>query len=158
MATHPQPQSALLALPREVRDLVYLELWRSCGLRQHILWHFDESSPHFCRWPCRTEFRVDDPVQAEVEGLREELGFAPGRSLDIDTYARRLRSPWLNHVLCGEHAEHVHGLEAGVGRSTGLQSCWKPGRGEEYTPPPRSPYIPMLLSCKALWVARGYSK
>lgn len=150
MTTRPQPQFPFLALPREIRDLVYLELWRACGLRQHILWHHDEPNPHLCRWPCRTEFRVDDPVQAEIDVIREQLGFVPGRSLDLDLYARRLRSPWLNHVLCGEDAEGVHGLEAGVGRSTGLQSCWKRGRGEEYAPAPRSPYIPMLLSCKTM--------
>ena len=164
MATNPQPQSPLLALPREIRNLIYLELWRSAGLRQHILWHhgerhYDEPDydepPHFCRWPCRTEFQVDDPVQADIQEKWEQMIRQHGLSRVRQEHwrlARRLRSPWLNHVNCGEDAEEAHGMEVDVGWSTGLQSCWKVGCEEDDAAPPRSPYLPMLLSCRTMWV------
>ncbi|KAH8890541.1 hypothetical protein GQ53DRAFT_782549 [Thozetella sp. PMI_491] len=103
-------------LPREIREVIYLEIWRSCGIRQHIQWHgktLDEK--HICRWPCSTEFSVHDQLQQDVEELRKELKVPLGNDIcdpshpNTTLYCRRLQSPWMNHWLCGEHAERDHG-------------------------------------------------
>jgi hypothetical protein len=112
--THPQHQSSLLTrLPREILDKIYLELWRTCGLHQHILFHHTDHSDkdrHFCRWVCCTEYQVDDPLQADIEKLRARLNVPLGTDIqeaqppEIRTYCRKLMSPWMNHWACGERA------------------------------------------------------
>lgn len=75
MSTNPQTESAFIMwLPPEVRDAVYLELWRSCGLRQHIVWHGEGADRHICRWSCTTKYKVHDELQRQIEGLRCRLG------------------------------------------------------------------------------------
>ncbi|EWZ81170.1 hypothetical protein FOWG_14743 [Fusarium oxysporum f. sp. lycopersici MN25] len=102
---HPQHQSAFVTfLPREIRDRVYLELWRSCGLRQHIVWHRDKddkAKSHFCRWRCITPFSVHDELQETIDATRLQLGFPLGDSFSNKVYALQLFSAWKNHFACG---------------------------------------------------------
>ncbi|EGY22673.1 uncharacterized protein VDAG_04111 [Verticillium dahliae VdLs.17] len=119
MDANPQTQSAFITtLPREVRDAIYLELWRSSGLRQHILFHSYESdcnARHFCRWACTTDFCVESPLQQDIEQLRRDLDVPLGEDIEKNRdprstlYGRRMQSPWLNHWACGERAEKAHG-------------------------------------------------
>ncbi|KAK2043255.1 hypothetical protein LZ31DRAFT_595780 [Colletotrichum somersetense] len=115
MPSDPQTQSnSISRLPREVRDTVYLQLWRSCGLRQHILWHGAATDQHFCHWSCNTEYRVEDELQRGVEKMRAELGVPLGQEIMRDRhnnaplYYRRLQSPWINHWICGERSFEEH--------------------------------------------------
>ncbi|KAK3315945.1 hypothetical protein B0H66DRAFT_560019 [Apodospora peruviana] len=153
MAADLQPQSPFIArLPREVRDLVYLELWRSSGLRQHIMWHqerrSDVNEAHFCRWTCTTEYDVRDKLQADIEALRVKQGVQlGGKTIHSITHGRRLQSPWMNHWACGERAENTCGKEAVNGITTSaVFTCWKKG----YDSSNKSTYLPMMLSCKAI--------
>ncbi|OBT80394.1 hypothetical protein VF21_00891 [Pseudogymnoascus sp. 05NY08] len=171
MSTNPQTQSAFLTLlPPEIRDAIYLSLWRSHGLRQHIIWHGnDEDGRHFCHWPCTTDFSVDDSLQRDIEELRIRLGvylghnmggFASRRDPEVSVLTRRLQSPWINHWACGERAAEVYGIDANWGFKTAGMDCWKThtwrnhswDRYKEHVPS-WSPYLPMLLSCKLLYVS-----
>lgn len=166
MSINPQPQSAFLTLlPPEIRDAIYLSLWRSHGLRQHIIWHGDnESGRHFCSWPCTTDFSVDDSLQRDVEELRIRQGvrlghsmggFASRRDPEVSVLTRHLQSPWMNHWACGERAAEVHGSDANWGFKTAGMDCWKThsSYGFKEPVPSWSPYLPMLLSCKLLYVS-----
>lgn len=181
MSTNSQSKSAFVTrLPREVRDAIYLELWRFIGLRQHVVSHrnhenTDPEHPgwHFCRYRCVTDFEVEDRLQQEVELLRIEQNTEPMSLIHNIPYQKRLASPWHNHWACGEEIEKIHGEEVVMTRSTSGFGCWKPPVPR---PKPRgklrrllgkfnhrrsqsrthgldlSPYIPMLLSCKLLYV------
>ncbi|RSL54107.1 hypothetical protein CEP54_010055 [Fusarium duplospermum] len=100
---NPQSNSPLVKLPREVRDAIYLEVWRLTGLRQHIVAHWGpppkkpkpvdstviipdtgeppepiDAKPHYCRWKCCTDFEVEDGLQEEVDQLRIKEGLEFG--------------------------------------------------------------------------------
>ncbi|KAF4938575.1 hypothetical protein CGCF245_v004408 [Colletotrichum fructicola] len=152
-----QTQSAFVScLPREVRDAVYFQLWRSCGLRQHILWHGAAEEKHFCRWSCTTEYQVEDELQRDIETMRDQLGVSLDQEIVRDRhdnaprYCRRLQSPWMNHWLCGERAFEKHGISAIRGSSTTTLVCWKTERKTTPHRPWETAYIPMLLSCKVI--------
>lgn len=151
MSINPQSQSAFITrLPPEIRDAIYLELWRSCGLRQHIVWHGEGGDRHFCRWPCTTRYDVDDELQRGSEGLRRRLGVPLGQDIRAAACSRRLQSPWMNHWACGERAEQEHGLEAIRGFTTSEIDCWKKDPVDKQHVPSRSPYLPLLLSCRLM--------
>ncbi|KAI6754787.1 hypothetical protein HG530_012539 [Fusarium avenaceum] len=120
----PQSKSRFICrLPREVRDAVYLELWRSCGLRQHIIWHedkHDRSRGHFCRWECTTLFTVEDNLQDDIELMRVRLGTPEGRCFADESHALRLFSAWKNHWACGQRIGEVYGddMDPGVSQSS----------------------------------------
>ncbi|KAF5676107.1 hypothetical protein FHETE_2234 [Fusarium heterosporum] len=122
----PQLQSTFIAhLPREVRDKIYFELWNSCGLRQHIIWHRDKDNitkSHFCRWRCTTPFEVEDGLQEAIDAKRIERGVSLGESFSDRTTALQLFSAWKNHFACGERIAEVHGENASPGVSM-LLSC-----------------------------------
>ena len=169
MSRHPQTQSAfvtrLVALPPETRDAIYLEMWRSCGFSQHIIWHGQGADMHFCSWPCTTEYEVDDGLQREAEEVRRRLGISLGedmgsygiaRDYEVTALNRRLQSPWMNHWACGERAWQEHGLKAVWGFSTSEVVCWRKNQADKKKEhvPSWSPYLPMLLSCKLLYVSK----
>ncbi|KAF5522649.1 hypothetical protein CGCA056_v006333 [Colletotrichum aenigma] len=88
-----QTQSAFISrLPREVRDAIYFQLWRSCGLRQHILWHGTAEDKHFCRWSCTAEYQVEDELQRDIEKMREQLGVSLGQKIVRDRHDNAPRS------------------------------------------------------------------
>ena len=151
-----QSQSTFITrLPPEIREAIYLELWRTSGLRQHIVWHGEGTDRHFCRWPCTTRYEVDDRVQLWCEDLRRWLGVPLGEDIskvpdeEVESVSRRLQSPWMNHWACGERAEGEYGLEATGGFTTSEIRCWKEDRVDGRMPS-RSPYLPMLLSCRLM--------
>ncbi|XEV04813.1 hypothetical protein FSHL1_010100 [Fusarium sambucinum] len=152
----PQLQSAFITrLPREVRDKTYLEIWRSCGLRQHIIWHHDKddiTKSHFCRWRCTTPFEVQDRLQASLDAKRQEHGIASNVSFNDKTSALQLYSAWKNHFACGERIAEVHGEKAGpgVGTCSSRGSCWMKNKPNTESSSVWSPYLGMLLSCKAI--------
>ncbi|KAF2220090.1 hypothetical protein BDZ85DRAFT_267172 [Elsinoe ampelina] len=142
-------------LPPEIRHMIYLELWRMTGLRQHIIWHGPEDSAHFCRWPCSTQYQRNDPVQEELEQIRQELGIPLGERIFGDKHprltplCRRMQSPWLNHGNCGEDVFTKYGEKAIVGM-TSFTSCWKPDQPAHLRELVTAAYMPMLLCCKLM--------
>ncbi|KAI8295016.1 hypothetical protein K4K59_004837 [Colletotrichum sp. SAR11_240] len=87
MTHDPQTQSAFVSrLPREARDAIYFQLWRVCGLRQHILWHGAAEDKHFCRWSCTTDHQVEDELQRDIEKMREQLGVSLGQEIVRDRH------------------------------------------------------------------------
>lgn len=158
MPVNPQIKSAFInVLPREVRDSIYFELWRSCGLRQHILYHGEPEYHHFCHWPCSIEFDVQDPLQKELEEVRVRLGVPLGEDISGHScpgigrpYARYLQSPWMNHWPCGEVAYQKHGKGALPGFGTSGFTCWKKGCSGYVNSAWSNPYLSMLLLCKTV--------
>ncbi|RYP27146.1 hypothetical protein DL768_011298 [Monosporascus sp. mg162] len=109
MSANPQTQSGFVnRLPREIRNAIYLGLWRSCGLRQHIcgtaMWRIDTSSPWMNHWPCGE--------QAEKE---HGLGAIRGATTSVDVCWKRDREseqdrPWSSAYIpmllsCGLYIE-----------------------------------------------------
>ncbi|KAF5604269.1 uncharacterized protein FSUBG_6887 [Fusarium subglutinans] len=152
----PQLQSSFITrIPREVRDKVYLELWRSCGLRQHIIWHKDTqdvTKSHFCRWRCTTPFEVEDGLQEAINTTRIELGVALGDSFSNKGYALQLYSAWKNHFTCGERIAQVHGSDAspGISMCSSRGPCWSSPQSNPENPATWSPYLGTLLSCRLM--------
>ncbi|KAF5664686.1 hypothetical protein FHETE_6957 [Fusarium heterosporum] len=126
----PQLQSSLfLRLPREVRDAIYLEIWRSCGLRQHIIWHKDQdgdTQSHFCRWRCTTPFTVEDELQDRFHAARVYLEPTGETSFTDRPSALKLYSAWKNHWACGQRIGEVYGddMDPGISVSSSLGPCW----------------------------------
>ncbi|KAM5513401.1 hypothetical protein FOXYSP1_08201 [Fusarium oxysporum f. sp. phaseoli] len=153
---YPQHQPAFIThLPREVRDRIYLELWRSCGLRQHIVWHRDKedkAKSHFCRWRCTTRFSLEDEVQELIDATRIQLGIPLGDSFSNKPYALQLSSAWKNHFACGQRIARVYGEDADPGIRTcySLGPCWSSHELSSEKLSTCSPYLSMLLSCKVL--------
>ncbi|KAK4159839.1 hypothetical protein QBC43DRAFT_221082 [Cladorrhinum sp. PSN259] len=78
-------------LPREIRDLIYLELWNSSSRRQHITtqkitWH---------HVPCRTDPAAED---VRFDSFRQSRS----GSLEEAVWLIRLRSEWCLHWACEE--------------------------------------------------------
>lgn len=142
---NPQSNSPLLKLPREVRDAIYLEVWRSNGLRQHIVAHWgasdsQDSKPHYCRWKCCTEFEVQDRLQEMIENVRIQQGRPLGVEIGCSPVSVRhdyqglLSSPWDNHWKCWIEIVEGYGREynpaslgpdKGHSVSTSGCRCWK---------------------------------
>jgi hypothetical protein len=152
----PQNQSSFITcLPFEVRERIYLELWRSCGLRQHIIWHRnkdDKTKSHFCRWRCTTPFSVEDKLQGTIEVTRIEVGASLGDSLCSKTYALQLFSAWKNHFACGQRIVKVYGRDAdpGIRTCSSQGPCWSSHKSSSENLSTCSPYFSMLLSCKIM--------
>lgn len=157
MPFDPQPQCLWITrLPRELRDAIYLEIWRPYGLRQHIFWHGHPADPanwHYCRWQCTTDFDVTDRLQEDLELLRIQESIPFGEPICCKHYEMRLNSPWLNHWACGEICERVYGQNVIQGASTGRYHCWRVTQRPLVNKTAKSPYIPMLLSCKLMCVS-----
>jgi hypothetical protein len=126
------------------------------------------------------DFEVEDRLQQEIELLRIEQDTGPMGMIYSIHYQKRLASPWHNHWECGEEIEKIHGENFVITPSTSGFGCWKPpvpqmkpqgklkrflGKfkhkisqyrtaGDRSTPDgdDLSPYIPMLLSCKLLYM------
>ena len=152
MGTHLQNQSPLVSkLPRDIRALIYHELWRSYGLRQHIQEHWISrdaaSGSHLCHWPCTTPFTVRDPVQDDLEAKARDTNLTLGQGFKDRPSCRAMQSPWLNHWPCGERAMDRYGARPLRCITTAATVCWKDGTSAGVG---RAPYLPMLLSCKIM--------
>jgi hypothetical protein len=154
---HEQRQSPFFdRFPREIRDAIYLELWRTAGLSQHVFWHEDQRNPEkskYCLWPCTAEFQVEDECEGELQRQLEvwPQGDRP-QFMHSLLWHSRLHSHWFNHWRCEEDllgAYENAGL--GVDRYEGPSTKFNcPCRLNDTLP--RKPYLPMLLSCKKMQV------
>ncbi|EEQ89713.2 uncharacterized protein BDCG_04833 [Blastomyces dermatitidis ER-3] len=137
MAMNPQVQFGFISvLPREIRDSIYLELWHSCGLPPHILWHSnftDANNSHLCRWQCTTEYQVEDQLQQDIEALRNQLGVPLDHHKINVEYSRRLKSPYLNPSACGEIAAELHGDQAMLQNYVCIRESMTPSSSEVFS-------------------------
>ena len=121
-----QLQSRLFSLPLEIRQLIYLELWREAGLGQHIFIH----RGGYTHAPCiLSDQNAPDQRQVEVDRLWGDWESPMGTCVENHLWARRLSSAWCNHWRCEERA---------AARSAKA--------------PDRSPFLPMLVACKRMYV------
>jgi hypothetical protein len=117
-----QTMSPLFRLPAEIREAIYLALWRSAGLSQHILVHHGG----YTHAQCVTDHEAPDERQEELQRLwgAELESWTTVRS---ELWVRRLDSQWCNHWKCEEKA-------ASRKIST------------------RDPFLTMLLVCKRMYL------
>jgi hypothetical protein len=94
-----QARSPFFRLPLEIREHIYLILWRDTGLVQHI--YVARSGYTHAR--CTTEHNAPDDRQTEIERL---YGAEIERYGDYDSelWNRRLTSGWGIHWRCEERA------------------------------------------------------
>lgn len=149
----PQSSALLFSLPREIRDTIYLELWKSVGLKQHIFYHVDENEPtksRYCLWPCNTTFEVEDSLQTRLEQVWEAHERPQNNMVCDELWWMRLQSHWYNHWQCEDHffdtcAENSLELE----RLENYRVCFRcpclfQSRRQRY------PYLSMLQSCQRM--------
>lgn len=103
----PQLTSPLFSLlPREIRDLIYLELWKTSSLRQHITaervhistYPAPPAQAKEISWhhvPCRTDPTADD---VRFDSFRRSRNGSPEEAV----WLVRLRSEWCLHWVCEE--------------------------------------------------------
>lgn len=145
-------------------DPVSRQVWRSYGLRQHIFCHadprgtdargYESGEMHYCHMPCMTDWHVEDDLQEQAEELREAQGLLLGSDMHDRTLAGRLESIWYNHWRCEEemqkmHPSYKHDRPNIMMSSGGI--CWSNIRFAGGVSP-KSPYMPMLTCCKAMYV------
>lgn len=120
-----QAKCLFFRLPVEIRELIYNEIWRTAGLRQHILIR----NGYYTHIRCITDHNAPDERQVEVGRLwgTEIRPFTQGLPSN-GLWNRRLNSGWSNHWKCEERA-------ASRSSSTVLDPA---------------PFLPMLLVCKQM--------
>ena len=103
----PQLTSPFFAfLPREIRDLIYIELWKTSSLRRHITaekvaittYPAPPEQVNQISWhhvPCRTDPTAED---VRFESFRRSRGGSPEEAV----WLVRLRSEWCLHWACEE--------------------------------------------------------
>ncbi|KAH8681909.1 hypothetical protein BX600DRAFT_447481 [Xylariales sp. PMI_506] len=128
---HRQPQSWLLErLPLELREQIYMDIWRDAGLTQHIFIHPKGGYTHST---CVTDHHAPDSRQVEIDRFWSSRAPSGGFLKDA-LWNRRLGSTWCNHWSCEELAvSHIT------------------------NPKPTSPFLPMLLSCSMMYIECRYS-
>lgn len=122
-AAHPQHLSPLFgSLPAELRQLIYVELWRTGGLKQHVIAH----AAGYTYGGCISNQDGEDQRQVELLDLERHLAKTPSGDFHSPLWARRLASSWGVHWQCEELSNYM------------LQ------RAE------MGPFLPILLACKRL--------
>lgn len=139
-----QTQASFLMLPREVREAIYVAIWRYSGLAQHV-WSFDyrpthHGSPRSCfgHCPCVTKFNLHDRRQTEVSLLKSQIAvpLGPHHLFPCAIWSDRLKSRWYDHWPCAEEYESA-AFKAGTSH-----------RNKDYKPV--SPFIPLLTTCRRM--------
>ncbi|KAK7953481.1 hypothetical protein PG996_014374 [Apiospora saccharicola] len=153
MASEADEQSTspfLSKLPIELRNEIYMLLWRDAGLKQHILVDKDhgpkpamyaymnimphkpgETTPEkpitrFSHAACVADHTALDERQEQIAKLTLD------EFEDDEVWCERLASPWVNHWRCEE--AHQAALN-------------DPSR-----PSQRSPFLPMMLVCRKMYL------
>ncbi len=134
-------QSKFFQLPPEVRQTIYLELWRSAGLAQHIFLQDGQ----YAHAPCITKHDVE-----ETQNYFECLGIQKSWDVEVEDglNKRRLQSPWCNHWKCEEailRAQKAEGFGL-LGMSENNATSARP------SPLVLSPFLAALLTCKQMYV------
>jgi len=116
----PQTQSLFFSrLPGEIRQMIYVEMWRTAGsLGQHII-----ARPEDRRF--RHAVCITDPRRYDIRPVRFQAAVA---GADKDTWERRCKSDWSLHWACEE--------------------AYEAGTKTEAVTAVVSPFLPVLLTSK----------
>lgn len=123
-------------LPKEIREIIYRERWRTTGLGQHIVW----TEAGFGHSRCLLE----TPESTIVEGYDawefKWMGSDSGARGSVSLWYKREMSTWCDHWKCDEARDEreiwldISRRRTGYGVSVDISS----------------PYLPMMLTCKML--------
>ena len=120
-----QPVSRLFSnIPAEIREMIYVELWRSAGLSQHIIYR--RTLRDMTHTPCL----VDQVRDQDVRYARLMSSAGPSKQ----PWEARLQSEWCLHWQCQENSDAA---KRAAGRD-GTQLAWK------------TPFLAALLTCKRM--------
>ncbi|KAK4144595.1 uncharacterized protein C8A04DRAFT_11351 [Dichotomopilus funicola] len=135
-------------LPAEIRNLIYLEYWKLCSVRQHIFKYrlldndresYTEAWAHV---PCRADLEAPDT-------RFEELGQSVNGSPERELWGKRLRSEWCLHWMCEEDAKAVgeRMKEASESQQDGAPVVVQHSHG-----PGNAGILTALLVCKRMYL------
>lgn len=121
----PQLQSVFFGrLPREIRDMIYHEMWEVSGSRQHVF--ETEDGPTLGHFPCVLTPREKDTRNEDFERLWDRQQERRPRSLVVDApWAERMASSWHEHWKCEEamRASRASGSQTGTLFLPSLLTC-----------------------------------
>lgn len=143
-ASHSPRQPPFLALPFEIRELVYQELWKSEGLVQHVFCHQDPSNYKnavYCTWPCSTSFSVEGTLQNACQSAWQRKG--EPTVFNSPGLRKKLLSMWMNHWECEAKVFEA----AFMARRVTPEEEWFCGCAMAQFRT-KKPFLPMLLTCK----------
>jgi hypothetical protein len=143
-------------LPAEVRNLIYVEFWKLCSTRQHIvLKRVDDQDPeNSCvveEWshaPCIADPRAED---TRFDRFGDSDPASPERTL----WGLRLKSEWCLHWPCEEQHSKTwrlaKKLHSQISRSRGEGSeSLDEDRETACQPLPKAGYFNILTACKRM--------
>lgn len=113
------------SLPREIRDMIYVQFWEVSGSHQHVFEH-QGSVSHF---PCIMEGDQEDTRNKEFEDIwHRQQSHCPKSVVRDAKWAKRMSSTWHEHWRCEEAILAAEG----TGNKT------------------RTLFLPTLLACKQM--------
>ncbi|KAF4455967.1 hypothetical protein F53441_1834 [Fusarium austroafricanum] len=116
----PQPDSGLVKLPSEIKEIIFQLLWEDAGTFQHLILRWGR----VVRMACVTDVTGRDEIRDECAKLTRS-------SIENQVLWKRLASTWGVHWKCQE----LYQSSSTMNRAAGL-----------------SPFLPLLLSCRQLYV------
>ncbi|KAK9785936.1 hypothetical protein SCARD494_11605 [Seiridium cardinale] len=109
-------------LPREIRDMIYLQFWAVCGSRQHVF----EQDGNMTHSPCILQAGEKDTTNEDFEKVwYEQQAKIPGSKLHSAKWARQMSSTWHEHWRCEETMldAQAQGQEKGILFLSSLLTC-----------------------------------
>lgn len=144
---HDQLQTKLFgALPAEVREMIYQELWRSSGMGQHII-RTEAGYAHAGCVVYRPTDHDEDGGGQQQEGAAEgdapwgSMWMAPDPRGSVPLWYKREMSTWCDHWRC-EEARELREIWRDIGRGRAACRCVE---AESWTA-----FMPMMLTCKRM--------
>jgi hypothetical protein len=131
-----QTQANFFKLPFEIRAAIYVEIWRTASLSQHIFFRRDAESGLLSWTHCRciSDFELDDSRQTRAQAFYDGIGgfssLLPEATFYSPEWSHRLQSRWCDHWQC--------------------EDDMKDNQAHAKTGPRKDPFLPMLATCKRL--------
>ncbi|KAF6794651.1 hypothetical protein CSOJ01_13619 [Colletotrichum sojae] len=137
---HDQLQTKLFgALPAEVREMIYQELWRGSGLGQHII----RTEAGYAHASCVVYRPADhDEEGGEGDAPWGSMWMAPDPRGSVPLWYKREMSTWCDHWRC-EEARELREIWRDIGRGRAACRCVE---AESWTA-----FMPMMLTCKRMY-------
>ncbi|KAI2633557.1 hypothetical protein GGS26DRAFT_51116 [Hypomontagnella submonticulosa] len=133
---HRQFRSVLFGrLPREIREMIYIECWKASGIKQHVFIR----NGRLTHSPCLLASDETDERLEELQRVLHKQGSPQRwrtRSLALDNkWAGRFSSSWHEHWICEEEMKEVTA-----------------NHGETHHCHQRTIFLPMMLACKRTYL------
>ncbi|KAF5523234.1 hypothetical protein CGCA056_v004200 [Colletotrichum aenigma] len=133
---HGQIQSELFGkLPREIREMIYQELWRDAGMGQHII----RTEAGYAHTRCLLH-RPGDPEEKHEGGEPwESMWMVPDARGTVPLWYKREMSTWCDHWKCEEaREENEIWKDIAKGCRCVKVDTW-------------TAFLPMMLTCKRMY-------